>query len=362
VSTTWWQSRLVFVIASVLLPAMVGWHVEAIGGQLTVAWNNNSTNEVGFSVERSTGTTGPFAEIGTPSGVTTYVDTNLADATTYCYRVRAYNSAGYSDYSNVACGTTPRVFGLAVVKTGTGSGTVTSVPAGINCGSNCSASYPSGTAVTLTAAPASGSTFTGWTGGGCSGTGSCIVTLTAATSATATFDLSQSVTLVSPAKVWVGIGDAGSAGIRVDLKAKVYVDSAVVAVGQHNSVNGGIDPHFSFAKLRSIPLTLTNAPVEVKSRSELKIRVLVRNACSGSGQPSGTVRLWYNGSGLDTGPGHGAASHFDATIEGVTSSYFLRSGFVLNTSAGSSRERAEVAVGEPCGPWVNFGAWSVSLP
>src|SRR2546430_8135467 len=40
----------------------------------------------------------------------------------------------------------------------------------INCGANCSASYPSGTAVTLTTNPATGSTFTGWSGGGCTGT------------------------------------------------------------------------------------------------------------------------------------------------------------------------------------------------
>ena len=62
-------------------------------------------------------------------------------------------------------------FPLTVSKGGTGSGTVTSSPAGINCGSTCSATYNSGTSVTLTAAAASGSTFGGWSGA-CSGTGS----------------------------------------------------------------------------------------------------------------------------------------------------------------------------------------------
>lgn len=76
---------------------------------------------------------------------------------------------------------------LTLSKTGTGTGTVTSNPAGINCGSTCSYSYTGGTTVTLTATAASGSTFTGWSGGGCSGTGTCTVNMTAATTVTATF-------------------------------------------------------------------------------------------------------------------------------------------------------------------------------
>ena len=44
-------------------------------------------------------------------------------------------------------------YAFTVTKAGTGTGTVTSTPAGINCGSTCSASYTSGTSVTLTASP-----------------------------------------------------------------------------------------------------------------------------------------------------------------------------------------------------------------
>jgi hypothetical protein len=79
-------------------------------------------------------------------------------------------------------------FTLTVSKAGTGSGTVTSNPAGINCGSTCTANYNSGTVVTLTASAAGGSRFSGWSGGGCSGTGgTCSVTMNAATTVTATF-------------------------------------------------------------------------------------------------------------------------------------------------------------------------------
>jgi endo-1,4-beta-xylanase len=85
---------------------------------------------------------------------------------------------------------------LTVTKTGTGSGTVTTSPAGIDCGSTCSASYASGTSVTLTAAAATGSTFGGWSGA-CTGTGSCIVSMTAARSVSATFSLPASDATVS---------------------------------------------------------------------------------------------------------------------------------------------------------------------
>src|SRR5262249_33807187 len=58
---------------------------------------------------------------------------------------------------------------LSVAKTGAGSGTVTSDPAGIDCGASCSTAFPVKGSVTLNAAPAKGSTFAGWTGA-CSAT------------------------------------------------------------------------------------------------------------------------------------------------------------------------------------------------
>jgi hypothetical protein len=76
---------------------------------------------------------------------------------------------------------------LSVAKAGSGQGTVTSTPAGINCGALCSATFNNGVLVTLTATPASGSSFSGWSGAGCSGTATCAVAMSAAQSVTATF-------------------------------------------------------------------------------------------------------------------------------------------------------------------------------
>jgi CHRD domain/Bacterial Ig-like domain (group 3)/Divergent InlB B-repeat domain len=85
----------------------------------------------------------------------------------------------------------PVTYSLTVIKSGLGQGTVTSAPAGINCGADCDENYTSGTVVTLTAVPASGSVFAGWTVGTgsatCSGTGDCVVTVNAASSITASF-------------------------------------------------------------------------------------------------------------------------------------------------------------------------------
>jgi hypothetical protein len=74
---------------------------------------------------------------------------------------------------------------LTINKAGTGSGSVT-------CnGGACASTYAFGTKVTLAATAASGSTFAGWSGGGCSGTGGCVVTMNANTAVTATFNANQ---------------------------------------------------------------------------------------------------------------------------------------------------------------------------
>ena len=149
-------------------------------------------------------------------------------------------------YGSGSNGTIQRVvevaqsFTLTVNRVGTGTGTVTSAPAAINCGSVCANTYGAGAVVTLTATPAAGSTFTGWSGGGCSGTGACVVTVAAATTVSATFTV-PTVTL-TVARAGTGGGTITSApsgigcpvtcvasyapGTRVTLTAQADVGSS----------------------------------------------------------------------------------------------------------------------------------------
>jgi hypothetical protein len=78
----------------------------ASSSRIDLSWADNSTNETGFKVERSTnGTT--WSQVGTAAaGATTYAATGLSASTAYQFRVRAYNSAGDSAYSNAASATT----------------------------------------------------------------------------------------------------------------------------------------------------------------------------------------------------------------------------------------------------------------
>ena len=68
-------------------------------------------------------------------------------------------------------------------------GTVSSSPAGIDCGARCSAQFAHGTSVTLTATPATGATFAGWTGACTGSAATCTVSMTQARDVTATFPL-----------------------------------------------------------------------------------------------------------------------------------------------------------------------------
>jgi hypothetical protein len=120
--------------------------------------------------------------------------------------------------------------GLTVDKTGsTGTGEVKSGGAEIDCLSGCttaSASFPYGTDVTLTATPDANSDFTGWSGGGCSGTLPCTVNVTAATTVFATFTrVTFAVNVTSNDITW-GTVTSAPAGITCGATCSASFDRA----------------------------------------------------------------------------------------------------------------------------------------
>jgi hypothetical protein len=121
---------------------------------------------------------------------------------------------------------------LSVSKAGTGGGTVASAPSGIDCGTSCVAVFDTGTEVTLTATPDATSTFEGWSGG-CTGTGPCVVTMSAARSVTATFKRIEHALTVAFPFSGTGNGTVSSSsqpeaiGCPVTCLASVYAGTSV---------------------------------------------------------------------------------------------------------------------------------------
>ena len=118
---------------------------------------------------------------------------------------------------------------LSVTKLGGGSGSVASTPAGIACGATCAAAFEAGRVVTLTAQADTGSVFAGWSGGGCSGTGACQVTLDAAKSVTATF-ANAAPALFRLAVTRAGSGAVNSACARIACGDDCHADLAARTV------------------------------------------------------------------------------------------------------------------------------------
>jgi hypothetical protein len=279
---------------------------SAFAEELQLNWADNSNNEDGFQIERKAGQTGSYGLLVTlPANSTTYADATVQAGVTYCYRVAAFNSSGQSEYTNEVCAmpsaaSTPTYI-LSISKSG--SGTVTSSPGGIACGSTCSASFGSGSVVTLTATPDGGATFSGW-GGACTGNGACTITLLQAQSITATFTAATSSTPttfpLTVVKTGTGTGTVGSvpagitcgtacsasfgAGASVTLTAIPAVGSTFSGWG--GACSGGGSCTVSISQAQSVTATFSAAAgstAAAASASSDPAQAATTSASSGGG-------------------------------------------------------------------------------
>ena len=208
----------------------VGWGGACAGtGGCTVTVNAATAVTATFSPTPGTLTlarsgAGIGTVTSTPAGITCGTDCSAAAAPGTTFTLTATPALGsvFAGWSGACSGTAPCAVSiggattvtatftqtpvlLSVGKTGSGTGTVMSAPAGIACGNDCSEPIAPGTTVTLTAIPGAGSLFAGWTGA-CGGTGACTLTVSAATTVSATFSVPQPPVTVSVAMGGTGMG------------------------------------------------------------------------------------------------------------------------------------------------------------
>lgn len=174
---------------------------------------------------------------------------------------------------------------------------------------------------------------------------------TTSSSITVTVQL-KPVTSLGPAQLWLGVNKGGDVGTKFDVLAEVFRNGGqLIGSGELDDANVGA-VNFNTALLQSITINQVG-PSGFRTGDTLSIRLSVRIANS-SPNKNGTARLWYNDAA--------ANSNFAATIGGVASNYFLRTGSALTTVSGAGpRSNIDVAAKRTGGnPWVPFGTWSIT--
>jgi uncharacterized repeat protein (TIGR02543 family) len=176
---------------------------------VTLAWSDHAANEDGFKIERKVG--GIFNQIGIVNAdVVSYTDAGLNSNTTYSYRVRAYNFAGNSAYTNEVSVVTPGVSSLTVNTNGSGS--VALDPAG--------GTYINGTVVTLIPQSGTGYRFSGWSGGLSGSNNPATLTMNGNKTVTATFIPVFTLTT----------NTVGSGTVRLDPSGNIHDAGAIVTL------------------------------------------------------------------------------------------------------------------------------------
>lgn len=305
---------------ALLPPALTDLRVDSSDVAATVAFTLDAGGaDTSYSIQYGTDSTYGHTVEGTlaaGSGARRVTRTiaGLEPHTPYHFIVRASSAAAPDgvDSGDQVFTTDPRHVGLSVGVSGSGSVT----GAGIDCPGDCAESYRPGTAVTLTAHPAGGARFTGWSGD-CAGTGGCTVTLDSARSVTATFGPAPqgAVATPTPARAVTAVPTAvfrqrvvlrtvtGSAKFRLK-GAKGWTaltGPAAVPFGSQVDARRGKVSVSAVAKAGAAATTATaSGGVFTLGQSGATIDLALSGttpACSGRAKPAGQRELWAEASG-----------------------------------------------------------------
>jgi len=266
---------------------------------------------------------------------------------------------------------------VKVLLAGTGTGTVTSSPAGINCGNTCNATFAPGTNVTLTAAPGAASAFAGWSGAACSGTSTtCAFVVTSAPNVTATFNsTAQGFSLSAPTTASVAQGGSATATATIT-RVNGYAGAvSVTAAGLPSGVTVTAVPASTTDNTATLnisatsavaagnyPVTLSATGAGISGTQTAAFNVQVTPAPGGSGNvafsfancdPS-EVPVWFaaqNGAGAWTRVTPGANNTFTFSVGSAGGFATVRPdgpGFSTSVFYGSQADITALALGSPC--------------
>jgi hypothetical protein len=216
-----------------------------------------------------------FLPVGGPSSSAGYRMTGALGS------LAAATNAQSTNYTMVAGAALPHqvaiMFALQLGFSGTGGGSVNSLPGGLACtGGLCSASFIQGSSVTLVQLPDSNSLFSGWSGACTNLTGNCVVAMTGPRSLTSAFTASAPLRLVGSTTtdfaLLQGAYDAAQSANVIQGRDVVLTGDLVAGTAKTVTINGGYDPAFAS---RAGNLVL-NGKMLVRSgkviASEVKIR------------------------------------------------------------------------------------------
>lgn len=225
---------------------------------------------------------------------------------------------------------------LTITKSGAG-GLITSNPAGVDCGVNCSVSVPTGSQVELTATPDTGNKFDGWTDNGCTGTAPCTLTVNADTTVAAAFSVNNCT-----GSVTINYTGAMTTYTTPSCATSVTIEAYGASGGNASAVLGGLGARMkgTFAIAGG-----TQLKVLVGGRGIDASGVSMDGGASGGG---GTFVALMNNTALLVAGGGGGACYI--TSGGTGNSPGLGGVTTNNGTAGNDVNTAQGCTTAPCYP------------